>query len=69
MNESQKETIVSLLSEELAKHKAEYDTALTHQDSSLIQKASREFDHLWETLNAFQDICNNQQMVKEASNE
>ena len=65
MNDSHKETIVSLLSEELAKHKAEYDTALTHQDSSLIQKASREFDHLWETLNAFQDMWDNQQMVKQ----
>ena len=64
MNESHKEKIVSLLSEELAKYKAEYDTALTHQDSSLIEKASREFDHLWETLNAFQDMWGNQQMVK-----
>ena len=49
MNESQKETIVTLLSEEMAKEK----------------KANRDFDHLWETLKAFQDMWDNQQMVKE----
>lgn len=53
MNDAQKETIVSLLSEEMAKGK----------------KSNRDFHHLWETLEAFQDMWDNLQWVKEPSNE
>ena len=49
MNESHRETIVSLLSQEIAKG----------------EKANWDFDHLWDTLNAFDDMWNNQQMVKQ----
>jgi hypothetical protein len=49
MNDAQKTTIVTLLSKEIEKG----------------EKANWDFDHLWETLNAFDDMWNNQQMVKE----
>ena len=74
MNESQKETIVTLLSKEIDELDASLLQVygLTPSSSYDEDKAYCSYDedkaycdHLGDTLKAFQDLWDNQQMVKE----
>ena len=55
MNAKHKATIMFLLSKEIGKRYPNWSD----------EENKARCDHLWETLDAFDYMCNNQQMVKE----
>ena len=65
MNESQKETIVTLLSNEIAELDASMLRVYGLGPCSHYEEDKAYYDHLEDTLKAFQDMWDNQQMVKE----
>lgn len=67
MNDAQRNTIVTVLSNEIVK--ASVSLVERRFTSSSYDEDKAYYDHLWDTLKAFDDMWDNLQMVKEASNE
>ena len=65
MNESQKETIVTLLSKEIAELDASLMQVIGLGPCPSYDYDKAYCDHLERTLKAFQDMWDNEQMVKE----